>query len=195
MTARIESALSFIPADDRETWVAMAMAIKSEAGDAGFEIWDEWSRTASNYNAGAAQAVWRSCRGRGVTVGTLFHEAKAQGWRDDDKAAFFAYPRRQHAEENRTGDSPERHDGKDALRLLQREAETAVSNGCGQRGAHKSAEHEVVAVKKVHHQNSSESDKTLYRASVFSQKDYLRIAILYFFSHLNYLLSADMLVP
>lgn len=85
MTARIESALSFVPAEDRDVWVAMAMAVKFELGDAGFDIWDEWSRTADNYNAGAARAVWRSCRGRGVTSGTLFHTAKAHGWVDREK--------------------------------------------------------------------------------------------------------------
>ena len=78
MNARIASALAFIPADHRETWVAMAMAVKSEIGDAGFELWNEWSQTASNYNAQAARSVWRSCRGSGVTVGTLFHEAKGK---------------------------------------------------------------------------------------------------------------------
>ena len=85
MNARIASALAFIPADHRETWVAMAMAVKSEMGDAGFELWNEWSQTASNYNAQAARSVWRSCRGSGVTVGTLFHEAKGNGWVDNDR--------------------------------------------------------------------------------------------------------------
>ena len=85
MTARIASALSYIPADEREVWVSMAMAVKFELGDAGFELWDAWSRTADNYNAGAARAVWRSCRGRGVTTGTLFHMAKEYGWVDNDR--------------------------------------------------------------------------------------------------------------
>ena len=85
MNARIASALSFIPADHRETWVAMAMAVKSEMGDAGFDLWDQWSQTADNYNAQAARSVWRSCRGSGVTLGTLFHEAKCNGWVDNDR--------------------------------------------------------------------------------------------------------------
>jgi len=84
---RIESALAFIPSNEREVWVNMAMAVKSELGDSGFDLWDEWSQTASNYNAQSARSVWRSCKGHGVTVGTLFHEAKANGWRDDDKHA------------------------------------------------------------------------------------------------------------
>ena len=91
MPARIESALAFIPSGDREVWVAMAMAIKAELGDGGFDIWDEWSQGANNYNAQAARSVWKSCRGSGVTVGTLFHEAKMNGWRDDDKHAKPSY--------------------------------------------------------------------------------------------------------
>lgn len=91
MSDRIESALAFIPPDDREVWVAMAMAIKAELGDGGFDIWDEWSQGANNYNAQAARSVWKSCRGSGVTVGTLFHEAKMNGWRDDDKHAKPSY--------------------------------------------------------------------------------------------------------
>lgn len=86
MTARMQAALAFIPADHRETWVQMAMAVKAEHGDAGFDMWDDWSQTAANYNAQAARAVWKSCKGSGgVTAGTLFHEARAYGWRDDDK--------------------------------------------------------------------------------------------------------------
>lgn len=83
MTARVESALSFIPADDRETWIAMGMAVKSELGDAGFDVWDEWSRAAGNYNPRSSRASWRSFRPvGGITAGTLFHEARAHGWRD-----------------------------------------------------------------------------------------------------------------
>ena len=86
MTARMQAALAFIPADHREVWVQMAMAVKSEFGDAGFDIWDDWSQTAGNYNAASARAVWKSCKGSGgVTAGTLFHEARANGWKDDDK--------------------------------------------------------------------------------------------------------------
>lgn len=84
MNERLQSALSFIPATDREVWVTMGMAVKSEMGEDGFPIWDDWSKTASNYSASAARSVWRSCRGSGITIGSLFHEAKGYGWVDDD---------------------------------------------------------------------------------------------------------------
>lgn len=79
---RIENALQFISAQERDVWVAMAMAVKSEVGDAGFDIWNQWSQSASNYNERAARAVWKSCAGAGITVATLFHEAKQNGWQD-----------------------------------------------------------------------------------------------------------------
>lgn len=81
---RIHEALQFIDASDRETWVRMGMAIKSEMGDAGFDTWETWSQQADSFNARDAQDVWKSIReGGAVTAGTLFHEAKANGWRDE----------------------------------------------------------------------------------------------------------------
>lgn len=80
---RIANALQFISAQERDVWVTMAMAVKSELGDAGFEIWNEWSQSASNYNTAAARSVWKSCKGSGITVASLIHEAKQQGFKDD----------------------------------------------------------------------------------------------------------------
>lgn len=85
MRSRIESALAFIGSDDRETWLMCAMGVKSELGDDGFDLWDDWSQSSKSYNAAAARAVWKSCRGSGVSIGSVFHEAKANGWRDDNK--------------------------------------------------------------------------------------------------------------
>jgi len=76
----IRDALQLIPASDRDVWIKVGMACKSELGDAGFELWDTWSRRADNYNARDARDSWRSFNGHGVTIGTLFHEAKAHGW-------------------------------------------------------------------------------------------------------------------
>ena len=81
---RISEALHYTPASDREHWVRMGMAIKSELGDSGFDLWEEWSQQDASFDAVAARDVWKSIRASGkVTIGTLFHEAKAQGWRDD----------------------------------------------------------------------------------------------------------------
>ncbi|WP_031358720.1 PriCT-2 domain-containing protein [Caballeronia sordidicola] len=80
-TARVRSALSVIPADDYNTWVDMAFALKHGFGDAGFEIWDEWSRTAGNYNERSARTTWRSAKELGgKTLATLFWLARQHGF-------------------------------------------------------------------------------------------------------------------
>lgn len=78
----VAEALAYLNESDRETWVRMAMAIKSEFGDAGFGAWDDWSQGYAKYKAGDATSVWKSCKGAGsVTLGTLIHEAMQAGWK------------------------------------------------------------------------------------------------------------------
>lgn len=119
---RISSALQFIPAQERDVWVAMAMAVKSELGDAGFDIWNDWSQTASNYNAMAARSVWKSCKGTGITAASLFHEAKQNGWRDEG----FQKPTREQMEAQRNA-AAERatKEGQDRIRSAQAAAKKA----------------------------------------------------------------------
>lgn len=86
MTAgdKIRAALHHVPAHDRGLWLRIGMAIKSELGEEGFDLWDEWSQQDKSYNPKDARDVWRSIKANGkITVGTLFHEAKQRGWRDD----------------------------------------------------------------------------------------------------------------
>ena len=81
---RISEALHFIDANERETWLRMGMAIKSEIGDTGFDMWESWSQQAESFSTTDARDVWKSIRAGGkVTLGTLFYEAKGNGWRDD----------------------------------------------------------------------------------------------------------------
>ncbi len=81
---RIQDALQFIDASDRERWLRIGMAIKSELGEGGFELWEAWSQQADSFNGKDARDVWKSIGAIGkVTIGTLIYEAKASGWRDD----------------------------------------------------------------------------------------------------------------
>lgn len=88
-TEIIQNALSHIPADDRTTWVNMAMAVKSELGASGFDLWDQWSQTAGTaYNKRSAQEVWKSVKpGGAVTIASLIHEAKLRGFTMTSEAA------------------------------------------------------------------------------------------------------------
>ena len=82
LVAKAEDALSVIPADDRDTWVRMAFAVKNGLGDAGFDIWDSWSRTSPRYQRAAALSTWRNAKPHGgVTIGTLFAVAREHGWK------------------------------------------------------------------------------------------------------------------
>ncbi|RQR24998.1 PriCT-2 domain-containing protein [Burkholderia sp. Bp9142] len=78
---RARAALAVIPADDYQTWVDMAFALKQGFGDEGFEIWDAWSRTAANYDERAARTTWRSASASGgKTLATLFWQARQHGF-------------------------------------------------------------------------------------------------------------------
>ena len=78
----IADALSYIDAGcDRESWVRMAMAVKSELGDAGFPVWDAWSRQSDKYNGKDARDTWRSVkRHGGIGIGSLIGEAQLFGF-------------------------------------------------------------------------------------------------------------------
>lgn len=78
---KVQSALNFVCPDDRETWVRVGMAIKSETAEEGEWLWHDWSKGASSYHEADAKAVWRSIKAGGkVGIGTLFHLAKENGW-------------------------------------------------------------------------------------------------------------------
>lgn len=86
MTERIRDAIQHIPPFDREVWIMVGMAVKDELGEDGFELWDDWSRGADTYNAGAARSSWRSFKGSGITILSLYEEAIRCGWdpREDE---------------------------------------------------------------------------------------------------------------
>jgi len=90
MTGRIRDALQHLNHDDREVWIMAGMAIKHELGEEGFDLWDDWSQRATSYKASSARASWRSFRGSGVTIGSLFHEAQAAGWKPAADGSYTA---------------------------------------------------------------------------------------------------------
>lgn len=87
-------ALSFISPDvDRDTWVRVGMAIKAELGDAGADVWEQWSAASESYKAIDARDTWRSFKAGGrITIGTLFGLAKDAGFRFPESDAAPADP-------------------------------------------------------------------------------------------------------
>lgn len=94
----VASALMKIDAHPREDWVRMGMAIKAEFGQDGFDTWNDWSDTASNYDAGAAKAVWKSFSncGGAIGIGTLFQLAINEGW-EPERREYTAEEKREYA--------------------------------------------------------------------------------------------------
>ena len=83
----IRNALAHVPAHDHAMWVRMGMAVKSELGEDGFDLWDEWSQRDDSYSTSAARSTWHSFKAGGkVTIATLFHEAKRHGYRGNGHA-------------------------------------------------------------------------------------------------------------
>jgi hypothetical protein len=77
----IADALRAIPADDREVWREVGMALKDHFGDAGYATWDEWSRKSLKYKSDKDTAkVWRSFKSGGITLGTLVKHARDHGF-------------------------------------------------------------------------------------------------------------------
>ena len=73
----IEKALNKIDPDcPYQTWVECGMALKSELGDAGFEVWDSWSAKGRGYVEKDMQPKWNSFKGGSIGIGTLFYHAK-----------------------------------------------------------------------------------------------------------------------
>ena len=92
----IQSALGFISSDcPREGWVQVLMAIKATLGDAGLSLAEDWSAQSDQFKQPEFLATWRSISEQGgVTVGTLIHLAKANGWAEDAPIRFTPLPAR-----------------------------------------------------------------------------------------------------
>lgn len=92
-------ALTHIPADDRDTWVNIGNAIKTEYGDDGFFAWDEWSQGGDSYNAADAKSVWRSLQPGHIRLGTIIKLAGRHGWKRERKEMSADDRKRMKAEQ------------------------------------------------------------------------------------------------
>jgi putative DNA primase/helicase len=88
-TERIREALEHISPDPYDEWLMVGMALHSaDSGDAGFTLWDEWSKPSPKYKGGDdLRKKWESfsspekrAEGRSVTLGSLYHRAFSNGW-------------------------------------------------------------------------------------------------------------------
>lgn len=81
-----EGMLTFVDGcEDRETWISVGMALKSEFGESAFGAWDGWSQSAGNYSAPGCRSSWKGFKSKagGYTIGTLIKLAKDGGYTFD----------------------------------------------------------------------------------------------------------------
>lgn len=123
----VRDAIAFIPADDRDLWVKVGMALKDEYGDDARDIWFDWSAGATSYTEQAATHVWKSIKASGkVTIGTLVYEAKQFGWKPKKGDAVKITPEefaRKQAERERRRAEDEQATREKAERAAKRAAE------------------------------------------------------------------------
>lgn len=93
----LRSALNAIPADARDTWVNVGMALKHDLGErVGWELWVTWSQSCpEQWNKGGMQAAaerWDGFKPRGdLSIASIFHLAQQCGWTNPaSKAAQIA---------------------------------------------------------------------------------------------------------
>jgi putative DNA primase/helicase len=145
-TEQIRAALAHVDAHDRDTWWLMAMGIKSELGEAGFQVWDDWSQTASNYSAKAAKATWKSIKAAGrVTIASLFAEAIRNGWRPEQPYQAPSTEERAKLEAERAAALIEA----EAIEAEQRQVAKEKAEKLWSKGHPVSAEHPYVKAKGI----------------------------------------------
>ncbi len=72
----INEALDLIASDEYQVWFEVGCALAYELGDAGFEIFDRWSRKSDKYDKVLCERKWTECeKVSKFTAGTIFHYA------------------------------------------------------------------------------------------------------------------------
>lgn len=77
----IQAALSYVDSTDREVWINVGNAIKSEFGANGLDLWLDWSSLAPNFNKKSAMATWKSLKRQIVPIGYVLKLAKQNGYK------------------------------------------------------------------------------------------------------------------
>jgi hypothetical protein len=79
--AQVARALKHVPNYDYGSWTRVGMGLKASFGDEALPIWTNWSCAGySDFDERECLRKWQSFkRFGGITVGTVFHEARAAG--------------------------------------------------------------------------------------------------------------------
>lgn len=87
--ADIKSALGAIPADSRDTWINVGMALQPYEN--GFELWDKWASKGDSYgdnDASTVDHIWHGFDPKTITYKSIFDMATKAGWVNPAKGVF-----------------------------------------------------------------------------------------------------------
>lgn len=91
------------PSCDRKTWAMIAMGIKHEFGEDGFDAWDDWSRGDSSYKKADALSAWKSCKLSGakgtVTIAYVVKLAVENNWTRERREMTAAEKRKRREDQ------------------------------------------------------------------------------------------------
>lgn len=76
----LRSALNAIPAEDRQVWVAVGMALKTLGDIVGWELWATWSQRSAKWDPNDASRVWDSLKPKDIGYQAIFVRAQSLGW-------------------------------------------------------------------------------------------------------------------
>lgn len=85
--AELRAAMALIPADERETWVKVGMALHRDVGGAlGYQMWTDWSKTCpAKFDPQDQTRVWMSFRwrpmGEAIQLASVFELAYRHGFK------------------------------------------------------------------------------------------------------------------
>lgn len=90
--------LSYIHADERDTWIRVGMGLRHEFGELARDIYDEWSKTGSGYKASSVVSAWKSFRGDALRIASVIQMAQQNGWKREQREMSTAERDRMQAE-------------------------------------------------------------------------------------------------
>jgi hypothetical protein len=77
--------------DDRDEWIKIGMSLKAGLGEAGLELWDQWSQGSRKYTPGDCEGRWKTLRPSGITLGTLIFRAQEDNPKPKHERAEYEY--------------------------------------------------------------------------------------------------------
>lgn len=84
-----ENMLKYIDPNNINIWTEVGTAIKSEFGDSGFDLWDQWLQKESNYNARISRNNWDYFKAEDIDPTILLNLAREGGYAPTNTADTY----------------------------------------------------------------------------------------------------------